>query len=121
MAFKKKPKETVLDYQDYSKSLKTLNKYDRFYRILCYPLHGLDIQLLFLEFDKIYDNLKENSNYVNGSYIKNVRSDVDILPFDLFLAKIEESEIWPIKLVDEKSSFKLMLQIEGVFLTCNKV
>lgn len=34
---------------------------------------------------------------------------------------MEESEIWPIKLVNEKSSFKVMLQIEGVFLTSNKV
>ena len=41
------------DFQNYSKPVDTLNKYDHFYRIVCYPIHCLQVEVFFQELDKL--------------------------------------------------------------------
>ena len=42
------------DFMNYSKTIDVLDDYDKFYRVVCYPLHCLQASDFFKELDAVY-------------------------------------------------------------------
>lgn len=50
------------DFQNYSKPTDQLNRYDQFYRVVCYPIHCLQVESFFQELDKLLAKVEKQKN-----------------------------------------------------------
>ena len=55
------------DFMNYSKTIDSLDDYDKFYRVVCYPLHCLQASDFFKELDAVYsiEKARERTRSVN--------------------------------------------------------
>lgn len=65
------------DFMNYSKTIDDLDAYDKFYRVVCYPLHCLQASDFFKELDNIYqiERARERTRQVH----RGVRQDADMV------------------------------------------
>ena len=56
------------DFMNYTKTIDSLDDYNKFYRVVCYPLHCLQASDFFKELDAIFeierakDRMRQNLN-----------------------------------------------------------
>ena len=70
------------NFQDISLPVQTLDRYDTFYRLVCHPLHSMNVSQFFAELDYIYLTLEQTEGVIKE--MRELRQDADLVPQDKF-------------------------------------
>lgn len=80
---------TLEDFQNYSKPLEQLDRYDQFYRVVCYPIHCLQVETFFQELDRVLYLAELDKGEQRGprrlTRDSHARSDCDLVPYTKFM------------------------------------
>lgn len=119
----KKHKVSYRGYQDYSRSLEELDRYDSFYHVVCAPLHAMHAVRVFTDLDRMQRQviLERQAKEVDHVYrfkqsLPPQIDDSDHVPFDLFLKHIKSSDLWRKRQVEKHEQFMRLLNLDGLFL-----
>lgn len=102
-------KQSLLPFQNYTQNVSQLDRYDRFYRVVCYPLHCLKSTEFFMELDA----LQRICDITVGT-----RSpDSDQVPLHKFYEYYFEGiALWANLIQQRECVFKKLVQLSGLFV-----
>ena len=80
-------------FMNYSKTIDDLDSYDKFYRVVCYPLHCLQASDFFVELDTIHQI--ERARARTRDLHRGIRQDADLIPLKSLIDYLQDSEFWP--------------------------
>lgn len=101
------------DFMNYTKTIEDLDAYDKFYRVVCYPLHCLQASDLFTELDKLYQ-IELACQRTKGKQ-RAIRQDADMVPLKHLVDYLNDCEFWPTQISDKGSIFKKLLMTPNLF------
>lgn len=112
--------QSYREYQDYTKPVDSMDRFDTFYACVCNPIHCLDVGKLFEELEELQENVRQQ-RLRNHSIRTIMDSDQkqefsDLVPFSAFMEYIQNSQLWQRSGLRKQEQFIRLLSIEDLFL-----
>ena len=76
----------------------------------------MEADTFFQETQKMMRIIRRRGLHKNINTVLSVREDVDLIPLEAFLLYFEDCETWPTHLMERDSTFRRLLEIEGIFV-----
>lgn len=116
-------------FQEEKTPMASLDRYDKFYRAVCYPLTHLkardifaDLNMLSKKIDKEHENMAVCGKNAYKQYMKNVamlRHSVDLMPIQVFIDHFSQKKQWQAPLRKD-TAFNQLLHMPDLFCVVNR-
>jgi len=96
-----------------------LNKYDRFYRVVCEPFHQIKITEFTDDLNALIAKVEDEVEH--GCHELKHQMDLDLIPYVKFIEHYREKPLWKNHVQNVDSCLMRLLQIDNLFYSKKKL